>query len=190
MQCSKNKMLLWPKPLDLRLERGFNRQVRRLNGDHARPNIGDTASLPDALDLRTLLREFASAQRRACTLDHMRSPPDARDIGSCRCVAQHRENGWGPIEEAPNHVPQCCRPSEIFTKLIEHIAVECGADGDSLFLPDSLSLDWQRGHSFRCGGGGQRSALGERHRESVQRHRLYDVVVHRGPLASPRRSSR
>src|SRR5207248_9165853 len=55
-------MLLWPKPLDLRLERGFDCPVRRLNGDHARPGIGDTASLPDALDLRTLLREFASAQ--------------------------------------------------------------------------------------------------------------------------------
>jgi hypothetical protein len=55
-------MLLWPKPLDLRLERGFDRPVRRLNGDHARPGIGDTASLADALDLRTLLREFASAQ--------------------------------------------------------------------------------------------------------------------------------
>ena len=27
--------LLWPKPLDLRLERGFDRPVRRLNGDHA-----------------------------------------------------------------------------------------------------------------------------------------------------------
>ena len=34
----------------------------RLNGDHARAGIGDTASLADALDLRTLLREFASAQ--------------------------------------------------------------------------------------------------------------------------------
>src|SRR5262245_19139460 len=55
-------MLLWPKPLDLRLERGFDRPVRRLNGDHARPGIGDTASLADAIDLRTLLREFASAQ--------------------------------------------------------------------------------------------------------------------------------
>jgi hypothetical protein len=54
-------MLLWPKPLDLRLERGFDRPVRRLNGDHARPGIGNTASLADALDLRTLLREFASA---------------------------------------------------------------------------------------------------------------------------------
>src|SRR5215510_2831586 len=53
---------LWPKPLDLRLEHGFDRPVRRLNGDHARPGIGDTASLADALDLRTLLREFASAQ--------------------------------------------------------------------------------------------------------------------------------
>jgi hypothetical protein len=55
-------MSLWPKPLDLRLERGFDRPVRRLNGDHARAGIGDTASLADALDLRTLLREFASAQ--------------------------------------------------------------------------------------------------------------------------------
>ena len=55
-------MLLWPKPLNLRLKRGFDRPVRRLNGDHARPGIGDTASLADALDLRTLLREFASAQ--------------------------------------------------------------------------------------------------------------------------------
>lgn len=55
-------MLLWPKPLDLHLERGFGRPVRRLNGDHARYGIGDTASLADALDLRTLLREFASAQ--------------------------------------------------------------------------------------------------------------------------------
>ena len=53
---------LWPKPPNLRLERGFDRPVRRLNGDHARPGIGDTASLADALDLRTLLREFASAQ--------------------------------------------------------------------------------------------------------------------------------
>ena len=48
-------MLLWPKPLDLRLEHSFDRPVRRLNGDHARPGIGDTASLADALDLRTLL---------------------------------------------------------------------------------------------------------------------------------------
>ena len=55
-------MLLSPKPLDLRLERNLDRLVRRLNGDHARPGIGDTASLADALDLRTLLREFASAQ--------------------------------------------------------------------------------------------------------------------------------
>ena len=55
-------MLLWPKPLDLRLERGFDCPVRRLNGDHARPGIGDTASLADALDLRTLLRQFVSAQ--------------------------------------------------------------------------------------------------------------------------------
>ena len=55
-------MLLWRKPLDLRLEHGFDRPVRRLNGDHARPGIGDTARLADALDLRTLLREFASAQ--------------------------------------------------------------------------------------------------------------------------------
>jgi hypothetical protein len=55
-------MLLSPKPLDLRLERGFDRPVRRLNGDHARAGIGDTASLAGALDLRTLLREFASAQ--------------------------------------------------------------------------------------------------------------------------------
>src|SRR5262249_33709827 len=55
-------MLLWPKPLDLRLERGFDRPVGRLNRDHARSGIGDTASLADALDLRTLLGEFASAQ--------------------------------------------------------------------------------------------------------------------------------
>ena len=48
-------MLLWPKPLDLRLERRFDRPVRRLNGDHARPGIGDTASLADALNRRTLL---------------------------------------------------------------------------------------------------------------------------------------
>ena len=53
-------MLLWP--LDLPLERGFDPPVRRLNGDHAHPGIGDTASLADALDLRALLREFASAQ--------------------------------------------------------------------------------------------------------------------------------
>ena len=56
------RILLWPKPLDLRLERGFDRPVRRLNGNHARPGIGDTASLADALDLRTLLGKFASAQ--------------------------------------------------------------------------------------------------------------------------------
>ena len=53
---------LWLKPPNLRLERGFDRPVRRLNGDHARPGIGDTASLADVLDLRTLLREFTSAQ--------------------------------------------------------------------------------------------------------------------------------
>src|SRR2546423_7814047 len=64
----------------------------------------------------------------------MRDPPDARDIGSRRCVAQRRENGWGLIEETPNHLPQCRRPSEIFAKLIEHVAVECGAGRDSLFL--------------------------------------------------------
>ena len=50
---------LWRKALDLRLQRGFNRPIRRLNGDHARPGIGDAASLADTLDLRTLLREFA-----------------------------------------------------------------------------------------------------------------------------------
>src|SRR5262245_23619793 len=54
-------MLLWRKPPNLHLERGFDRPVRRLKGDHARPGIGDTAGLADALDLRTLLREFASA---------------------------------------------------------------------------------------------------------------------------------
>src|SRR5262245_4625501 len=97
--------------LDLRFQRCFERSVRRLNGDHARPGIGDAASLADALDLRTLLREFASAQDRARTLDHMCGSPDARDIGSCRCLAQRRENGWGLIEEAPNHLPQCRRPS-------------------------------------------------------------------------------
>ena len=80
----------------------------------------------------------------------MRGPPDARDIGSCRCVAQRRENGWGLIEEAPNHLPQCGRRSEIFAKLIEHFAVECGAGRDSLFL------DRRRGRSFGCGGGRQR----------------------------------
>ena len=53
--------LLWPNSLDLRIERGFDRPVRRLNGNHAPPSIGDTARLDDALDLRTLLREFASA---------------------------------------------------------------------------------------------------------------------------------
>ena len=53
---------LWPKPLDLRIERRFDRPVRRSNGDYARPGIGDTAGPADALDLRTLLREFASAQ--------------------------------------------------------------------------------------------------------------------------------
>jgi hypothetical protein len=58
----QSPMLLWPKLLDLCLERGFDRPVRRLNSDHARPGIGDTASLADTLDLRTLLREFASAQ--------------------------------------------------------------------------------------------------------------------------------
>ena len=56
------RQMLWSKPLDLRLERGFDRPVGRLNGDHARPGIGDTASLADALDLCTLHREFASAQ--------------------------------------------------------------------------------------------------------------------------------
>jgi transposase len=58
----QSPMLLRPKRLDLRLERGFDRPVRRLNSDHARPGIGDTASLADAFDLCTLLREFASAQ--------------------------------------------------------------------------------------------------------------------------------
>src|SRR5262249_54460045 len=48
--------LLRPKLLDLRLEHGFNRSVRRLNGNYSRPSIGDTASLADAIDLRTLLR--------------------------------------------------------------------------------------------------------------------------------------
>src|SRR5215467_3402989 len=111
-------------------------------------------AMADALDLRTLLREFASAQDRACTLDHMRGPPDARDIGSCRCVAQRRENGWSMIEEAPNHLPQCRRPSEIFAKLIEHVAVECDAGSDSLFL--------DRRRNRGCGGGRQRPAFGER----------------------------
>src|SRR5262245_58008040 len=142
--------------LDLRLERGFDRPVRRLNGDHARLGIANTTSLADALDLCTLLREFASAQDRACTLDHMRSSLDARDIGSYRCLAQRRENGWGLIEEAPDHLPQCRRPSEIFAKLIEHVAVERGAGRGSLFL------DWRRGRSFGYGGGRQRPAFGER----------------------------
>jgi hypothetical protein len=57
-----NRQLLYPKPLDLRLERGFDHPVRRLNSDHAGAGIGDSASLAGALDLRTLLREFASAQ--------------------------------------------------------------------------------------------------------------------------------
>ena len=61
-QAIQPPMLLWPKPLYLRLERGLDRPVRGLNSDHARPGIGDTARLADALDLRTLLREFASAQ--------------------------------------------------------------------------------------------------------------------------------
>src|SRR5215831_8449158 len=47
--------LLWPKPLDLRLERGFDRPVRGLDRGHARPGIGNRASLSDTLDLRTLL---------------------------------------------------------------------------------------------------------------------------------------
>ena len=59
MTISISASILWPKPLDLRLEGGFDRPVRRLNGDHARPGIGDKASLADTLDLRTLLREFA-----------------------------------------------------------------------------------------------------------------------------------
>src|SRR5262249_38078924 len=80
-------MSLWPKSLDLRFQRCFERSVRCLNGDRARPGIGDGGSLADALDLRTLLREFASAQDRARTLDHMCGPPDAQDIGSCRCLA-------------------------------------------------------------------------------------------------------
>ena len=71
----------------------------------------------------------------------MRGPPDARDIGSCRCVTQRRENGWGLIQEAPNHLP-CRRPSEIFVKLIEHAAVECGA-GRNFLLSDR-----RRGLSF------------------------------------------
>ena len=41
-------MLLVPKPVDLRLERGFDRPVRRLNDDHA---PATTASLADTLDL-------------------------------------------------------------------------------------------------------------------------------------------
>ena len=40
--------MLWPKPLDLRLERGFDRPIRRLNGDHAQSGIGNKASLADA----------------------------------------------------------------------------------------------------------------------------------------------
>jgi hypothetical protein len=60
------------------------------------------------------------------------------------------------LYEAPNHLPQCRCPTEIFTKLFEHVAVECGAaDCDSLFL------DPRRGHSFGFGGGLQRSAFGE-----------------------------
>src|SRR2546421_8803386 len=81
----------------------------------------------------------------------MRGPPDARDIGSCRCVAQRRENGWGLIEEAPNHLPQCRRPSEIVAKLIEHVAVECGAR--------RLFLDRRRGRSFGGGGGRPKAAF-------------------------------
>jgi hypothetical protein len=47
--------------LDLCLERGFDRPVRRFNGNHPRPSIDDSASLPEEVDLRKLLREFASA---------------------------------------------------------------------------------------------------------------------------------
>src|SRR5215467_13532365 len=36
---SNGPSLLWPKPLDLRLERRLDRPVRRLNGDHARRGI-------------------------------------------------------------------------------------------------------------------------------------------------------
>jgi hypothetical protein len=43
-------MLLWPKPLDLCIERRLDHAVRRINGDHARLGIGDTASPADALD--------------------------------------------------------------------------------------------------------------------------------------------
>jgi hypothetical protein len=46
---------LWRKALDLRLQRGFNAPVRALDSDDARLGIGDTASLDDALDLRTLV---------------------------------------------------------------------------------------------------------------------------------------
>src|SRR6516225_3647819 len=69
---------------------------------------------------------------------------------SARAAAsQRRENGWGLIEEAPNHLPHCRPPPEIFAKLIEHVAIECGAARDSLF-PDR-----RRGRSFRCDGGRQ-----------------------------------
>src|SRR2546430_17136456 len=100
----------------------------------------------------------------------MRSPPDARDVGPCRCVAQCRENGWGLIEEAPNHLTQCRRPSEIFAKLIERVAVEGGAGRDSLFL------DRRRGRRVGGGGGPPRTAFGERRAGSVPRHRRLNVV--------------
>src|SRR5258707_6396441 len=105
----------------------------------------------------------------------MRGPPDARDIGSCRCVAQRRENGWGLIEEAPNNLPQCRRPSEIFAKLIEHVAVECGAGRDSLFL------DRRCRPRFGCGGGPPRPAICGAPRPSCPPHRLLTAIVHAPP---------
>ena len=80
----------------------------------------------------------------------MRGPPDARDIGSCRCVAERRENGWGLIEEAPNHLPQCCRPSEIFAKLISAEALRSLMKAASLSALSAGSSTRESPSTFTC----------------------------------------
>src|SRR5262249_55536839 len=121
----------------------------------------------------------------------MRGPPDTRDIGSCRCVAQRRENGWGLIGEAPNHLSPCRRPSEIFAKLIEHGAVEGGAGRDSPVLVRwGGPRLWGGGRRPRAGFGGARCGGGPAPPPSNCGRPCPPQGTCRGPLASPRRSSR
>ena len=108
-------MVLWPKPLDLRLERGFDRPVRRLHGDHASPGIGDTASLADVLDqlredlggtaaVREVIRSFLD--ETPSVLSALRDAAARADVPSIRRAA-HMIKGTSSILGARELSEQC-----------------------------------------------------------------------------------